>query len=152
MHMLFAVVLFAAIASADAMHSVWQWENDDFPPLRTSDGPFTPSACGNGGYFVQNDEEYAYSCPHHAMFSDDMVSAVKYDGHYGDFIYATAGGYSDAECGTGHVSKFSCWTPSGFGETIFPTSSSRWSIRDSMSCRDSSISSSAVEGSGISRP
>lgn len=98
--MLFAVVLFAAIASADAMHSVWQWENDDFPPLRTSDGPFTPSACGNGGYFVQNDEEYAYSCPHHAMFSDDMVSAVKYDGHYGDFIYATAGGYSDAECGT----------------------------------------------------
>ena len=84
----------------EARHSVWSWEGDDVPPERRSDGPYTPSACGNGGYFAGSAEEYAFACPHQGLLSDDMILAAKFDGNYGDFAYATAGSSSDELCGT----------------------------------------------------
>ena len=93
-----ASLLLAGVAQA--RHSVWSWEGDDLPPQRTSDGPYTPSACGNGGVADMGSQEYAYACPHMAMLSDDMILAAKYDENYHDFVYAVAGSASDAECGT----------------------------------------------------
>ena len=97
-----AAALLSLAGVAQARHnSVWSWEFDDLPPQRTSGGPYTPSACGNGGAFADaSSQEYAFACPHHAMMSDDMVLAAKFDGNYGDFVYAVAGSASDAECGT----------------------------------------------------
>ena len=58
-----------------------------------------PSACANGGDAVQ----YAYACPQTAMLSSEMIAAAARD-FPGDscpypFIYATAGGESDRDCG-----------------------------------------------------
>lgn len=76
-------------------NSIWSWENGDVPARRTSDGPYTPSSCGNGG----SSDTYAYACPHHAMLSDDMILAAKHDGNSQDFVYAVAGSASDSQCG-----------------------------------------------------
>ena len=104
MHTFFRVCIAALLSLAgvvQARNSVWSWKNEDLPPPRTSGGPYTPSACGNGGGFADaTSQEYAYACPHHAMLSDDMILAAKYDGNYNDFVYAVAGSATDSECGT----------------------------------------------------
>lgn len=61
-------------------------------------GPVLPSACANGG----RDGVYGYACPHHMMFSPDMLLAARHDGYDGWAWYAVAGAATDADCGT-------CW-------------------------------------------
>lgn len=69
--------------------------NGSLPRERTSVS-YRPSACANGG---TSSSGYAYSCPHHAILSDDMLRAAKKDGLSQNFLYATAGANKDDECG-----------------------------------------------------
>lgn len=86
---------FVALQTA-AQHSVWDWHTT-WPPTRESDGPFTPSAAANG---PSDAVEYAFSCPHMCLLSDDMVLAAASDGFaLANVLYAVAGGPSDADCG-----------------------------------------------------
>lgn len=90
-----AAVSDATAGTAPQRNSIWSWKGADIPPPRTSDGPYTPSACGNGG---GPSATYAFSCPSHAMYSDDMILAAKYDDN-SQFVYAVAGSASDSQCG-----------------------------------------------------
>ena len=78
-----------------AMNSIWTWQDSDVPQPRNSFLPDLASACHNG----YRNSQYGYACPHMMMLSDDMISASRYD-HLSDFVYAGAGGSSDADCGT----------------------------------------------------
>jgi hypothetical protein len=99
---LVATALALALGLADDTHrdsypnALWSWRDGDVPAPRTGNGPYTPSACANGG---DGGPPYAYACPHHAMLSDDMMSAAAYDGLSRDFVYAVAGSSADAQCG-----------------------------------------------------
>lgn len=95
--MLFFVVLItvAVVADPTANRALWTWIGDDVPKPRRNDGPYYASACGNGG----NGPPYAFSCPHHAMLSDDMISATMFD-NLTDYRYAVAGSASDSLCGS----------------------------------------------------
>jgi len=85
----------ALLGIGAAARQVWDWTST-FPGPRTT-SPSDPSACGNGGWGAA----YAYACPHLAVLTSDMLAAARYDGNGpGDFVYATAGGGSDADCGT----------------------------------------------------
>jgi len=57
-----------------------------------------PSACANGWSSSQN---YGYICPQMAMYSDSMEAAARIDfpETTTTFVYATAGGQKDEECG-----------------------------------------------------
>ena len=92
---------FAAVTSANPpKNSVWSWTDDDRPPPRTAEGPYTPSACGNGGNGGGDGGGWAFACPHHAMLSDDMLAAAASDGlDPAAFVYAVAGSAHDAQCG-----------------------------------------------------
>lgn len=67
-----------------------------------------PSACQNGGYFSYNnpgsgnndgERGYAFACPSMTMLSPPMISASVADGNQETFVYATAGGSRDDQCG-----------------------------------------------------
>lgn len=90
---IFAFFQFLSFVQSAQIRSQWSWKGTDVPQPRTT-FPMTPSACGNGG----RGNEYAYACPHHAMLTHDMELAAKYDG-LSEFVYATAGSGTDAECG-----------------------------------------------------
>jgi hypothetical protein len=53
-----------------------------------------PSACNNGPYFL-SDRDYRFACPEQAMLSDALIEAARGT----PFVFATAGGSSDGECG-----------------------------------------------------
>lgn len=94
---LFTTAAAASLPNPHRLHRLWSWTQDDVPPPRTSPGPYTPSACANG---PAQPPPYAYACPHHAMLSDDMLSAASFDGvSADDMVYAVAGSAADAQCG-----------------------------------------------------
>ena len=94
--MLKKLLVAALLHSALALNSVWTWNGSHVPPARSLDGPYNPSACGNGG---QGGEAPSFACPHHAMLSDDMLMAARYDNLSHAFAYAVAGSASDSLCG-----------------------------------------------------
>ena len=96
MRFLSTLMSLAVAAAASHNTSLWSWTGDDVPRPRLQDGPYTPSACGNGG---GGGPPYAYACPHHAMLSDDMLAAAAFDKLEGEYRYAVAGSDSDALCG-----------------------------------------------------
>ena len=57
------------------------------------------SACGNGWMNSAGPAEYAYACPQMAMLSSEMIDAAARDFPHQPFVFATAGGEKDDECG-----------------------------------------------------
>lgn len=99
-----ALALFTLFTQSSCEDRLWSWTGDDFPPPRTSTGPFTPSACSNG---QQAGPPFAFACPHMSLLSDDMIGAALSDGfEQHRLVYAVAGGASDDECGVCYQVQF----------------------------------------------
>ena len=105
-----AIVLMNTMHSTSLLHvlalSLWGWNLNltqvmlcagKPPPRSTVDR--LPSACANGGGPYAH---YGYACPHHMMFSADMVLAAMVDGYDAWARYAVAGAAKDSDCGI-------CW-------------------------------------------
>jgi len=86
--------------------SLWGWDQNytqhildpGLPPPRVTTN--LPSACANGG--SGQGGAFGFACPHHMMFSADMVLAAMHDGYDSWARYAVAGSAKDSDCG-------SCW-------------------------------------------
>jgi hypothetical protein len=88
---------------SDFTDSLWGWNNhtngyyENLPRIRNyTNRQERESACANGNQASQ----YGFACPHLMMLSADMILASKYDNNGNNFIYATAGGSSDNDCGS----------------------------------------------------
>lgn len=90
------------ISYSSIENSLWGWNNhtygyyENLPNKRNyTNRQEYNSACSNGNYA----NLYGFACPHMMMLSADMILASQYDKNENNFIYATAGGSSDYECG-----------------------------------------------------
>lgn len=105
MKILFIILLQVNILTtmASIKNSLWGWNNhsnayyENLPNKRnyTNRGEYN-SACANGNY----GSSYGFACPHMMMLSPDMILASIYDNNENNFIYATAGGSTDNDCGS----------------------------------------------------
>ena len=94
MYKLFLLLFLMVPKSFYGMNTLFSW-NGQISSRNYTNFVELQSACSNG----QQSTNYAFSCPHMMLLSDDMIMASKLDGLDENFLYAVAGSSTDKDCG-----------------------------------------------------